>query len=51
MYGQQSLTPPADVVTSGFGGGQLMAVLVPACAEAADAAALTLPVARAGGRL
>jgi hypothetical protein len=30
-------------------GGQLMAVLVPACAEATDAAVLTPAAARAGG--
>jgi len=41
--------PPVGAVTSGFGGGQLMAVPVPACAGAADAAALTLLAARAGG--
>jgi len=41
--------PPVSAVTSGCGGGQLMAVLVPACAEAADTAALTLLAARAGG--
>ena len=34
MCAQQSLVP---AVTSGLGGGQLMAMLVPACAAAADA--------------
>ena len=40
MCAQQSLVP---AVTSGLGGGQLMAMLVPACAAAVDAAVLTPP--------
>jgi hypothetical protein len=50
VAGQQSLMPPVPAVASGFGGGQLMAVLAPECAGAADAAVFSPPAARAGGR-
>ena len=46
--GQQSLMPRISAVTEGFGGGQLMEALVPACAATVDAAVLTLPAAWAG---
>jgi len=65
MYGQQSLTPPAGAVTSGFGGGQLieaaLTVLVraaawgqaaagPAVSAIATAASTTVLASLAGGR-
>lgn len=49
-YGQQSLMSRAGAVSLGLGGGQLMEVLVLACAVAADAAVL-IPPAGAGGLL
>jgi len=45
MCGQQSLMPRISAVTWGFGGRQLMEVLAPSCAEAADAAVFTSPAA------
>ena len=44
--GQQSLIVP---VTEGFGGGQLMAVAGPACAEVPGLGALASSAVRAGG--
>ena len=46
--GQQSLMPRVSAVTEGFGGGQLMEVLMPACGATSDAAVLTSPSAWAG---
>jgi hypothetical protein len=47
--GQQPGPPPPEAIATAIEGGQLMAMRASACAEAADAAVLTPPAARAGG--
>ena len=47
--GQQPGPPPPVAIATAIEGGQLIAVRASACAEAADAAVLTPPAARAGG--
>jgi len=49
IYAAGQQPPLPGSLTFEFGGGQLMAVLVPTCAQAADPAVLTPPAAQADG--